>query len=209
MKSMAIVTLTFAAATAFAAPKTLTSAKTEKSTAATTTTATTTETSSSSTANSSTLVAPNPTTEIALENHTYISTNFIDLSQGHGNLAADFFTSDKFAATFRFENSSEKETVTKGGEKGKITVERTSYALGVTFFPMGMNNKVNLMISPAVAFGTTKDAIDVDRQTGISIKTTGMVKFKSNFAGEVGLKADNLKNGDFVGNLHAGIGYLF
>ncbi len=142
-------------------------------------------------------------------NHLYFSTNFVDLSKGTGNVGIDFILSDNTAATVRIQSASNKEKVTHNGESGKLTVDRTYYGLGVSFYPVGINNKVNYVISPAVAFGTKKDAIDVETQNGLSIKLTALLRLKKNVAAEVGLRGDNLETAEFKGDVYAGIGYLF
>jgi hypothetical protein len=152
----------------------------------------------------------NSTTEDAnLNNHIYFSTNFIDLSKGSGNVGADFMVSNKLAAAFRVRTTSTKEDVTKNGVTDKVTVDRAAYSLGVSIFPVGIKNGLNYVISPAIAFGTKKDLLDVDTQSGLSLKLTALLKVHTNLAAEVGLRGDNLEDGTFIGDAYAGLGYMF
>ena len=90
-----------------------------------------------------------------------------------------------------------------------MTVERVAYTLGVSYFPQGLNNKFNLVVSPGIAFGIKRHALDVENQVGLNLKATGLIKTTSNFAIELGLRGDNLEDNSFVGDLYAGLGYLF
>jgi hypothetical protein len=110
---------------------------------------------------------------------------------------------------FRADTGSQKEEVVKNGEKGKLTVDRTAYSLGTSIFFSGIESKQTLVFSPGLAFGQKRDALDVDSQTGLSAKITGLFKMRNGLAVEAGVRGDNLDNGNFKGDAYGGFGYLF
>jgi hypothetical protein len=119
------------------------------------------------------------------------------------------FINDKFAANVRFLTSSNKEDVKVNKKTTKLVVDRTSYGLGMSFYPMGVNNKFNIVINPDLAFGIKKDIDKVETQNGLMVKVSGLIRVQNNLGIEVGISGDNLENADFKGDLYAGVGYLF
>lgn len=159
-----------------------------------------------------TISAKTETMPTSMKNNFYISVNFVDLTSGSPNLNADLFTSENMAANFSIRTNSNREDVKTPGnpnEKQKLTVERMSYIIGASFFPMGLQNKFNLMLTPGLAFGTKKSSLDVENQTGISMKASGLMKANNKLAIELGLRGDNLEDNSFTTNLYAGFGLLF
>jgi len=141
--------------------------------------------------------------------HIYFSTNFLDLSKGNGNLGLDFFLNDNMALGLRMMTSSQKEDVRKNGENVKLTVDRTSYSLGTTVFFSGIKSQRSFVLSPALAFGQKRDALDVDNLTGLSLKMTGLLRMKNDLAFEAGVRGDNIDNSNPKGDIYAGFGYIF
>lgn len=151
------------------------------------------------------------TLESTKANTFYISTNIIDLTKSNGNVSGDFFINEKFSANLSFKNSSNKEKVKAPNLTDKVDkiVERNSYTLGFSYFPTGTSGKVNFVLNPGISFGSKRNTYDVENQTGLNLKATALVKPAPHFGFEAGLRTDNLEDGSFIGDLYAGIGYLF
>lgn len=143
------------------------------------------------------------------ENHVYFSTNFVGLTKGAGNAGADFMITDKWAASFRFKDSSEAETVIKDGESMKLTVYRKAYVLGASYYTHGLTAPFTLIFSPGLAFGAKSDALESETASGLGMKVSALLRMQENFAVELGLSADTLKDSLFIGEPHVGVGYLF
>lgn len=139
----------------------------------------------------------------------HFSTNLIDLSKGFGAADLNFFQNEKIALSFRVNTSSKKEDVTKNDQKTKLTVDRTAYAVGGTYYTFGSQSRYNLLVGPAIAFGMKRDVLDVENQTGLSVKVTAMARFGRDFTVEGGGRMDNLEGGSFKGEAIGSLGYLF
>lgn len=142
----------------------------------------------------------------------YISTNFVDLSKGNGNVSGDFFIKENLAANISFRTASVREKVKDPEDStrtAKLAVERSSYVLGASYFPMGMNKQANLLINPGIAFGTKKSPLDVENQVGMSLKVSALIRSTDKLGFEVGMKGNNLEEGSFTTDLYAGLGLLF
>lgn len=137
----------------------------------------------------------------------HFSSNFVALSKSVGNASADFFTSEKLALSFRFETSSAKEY--KKVLRSKIPTDRTSYGLGGSFWVYGNQARRNIVLSPYLAFGTKRDQRDVETLSGIGLKATALARITPNLTAEGGLAGNSLDNGDFKGDIYAGVGFLF
>lgn len=147
----------------------------------------------------------------------YISTNFVELAKSNGNLSLDLLANNKVALNFRVATSSAKEDLTKQNIKSKYIVDRTHYGLGASVFLFGAEAEKNLILSPALLFGTQKensvdsrqrDLSDIQTQSGLGVKAAGLLRLTKDITAEVGLSANNL-SGEFKGDVLAGIGYLF
>lgn len=154
------------------------------------------------------------TTTTTNNKDVYISTNFVDLSKGNGNVSGDFFINETTAVNFSFRTASDREKVKlinsdNPNETALLTVDRASYILGATFFPLGLNKQINLLVSPGLAFGTKKSPLDVENQTGIALKASALIKTNDKLGIEIGLKGNNLEEGSFTTDLYAGLGLLF
>ncbi len=144
--------------------------------------------------------------------NVYLSTNFIDLSKGNGNVSGDFFIKENLAANFSFRTASAREKV-KVPETINDTlqrpVERSAYVLGVSYFPMGANKQINLLVNPGIAFGSKKTPYDVENQVGMSLKASALIRSNDKLGFEIGMKGNNLEEGSFTTDLYAGLGLLF
>ncbi len=147
-----------------------------------------------------------------VKNNFYVSVNFVDLTKGSPNLNADLFVNETTAANFRFRSNSNREEVKNpdnANDKQKLTVEGTAFSIGASFFPLGTQNKINLIASPGLAFGSKKSSLDVENQMGVSLKVSALIKTNNKFAVEMGLRGDNLEDASFTTDLYAGFGLLF
>lgn len=144
--------------------------------------------------------------------NVYVSTNFIDLSKGNGNVSGDFFIKENLAANFSFRTASAREKVKvpeTTNETVQRPVERSAYILGVSYFPMGVNKQINLLVNPGIAFGTKKTPYDVESQVGVSLKASAFIRSNDKLGFEIGMKGNNLEEGSFTTDLYAGLGLLF
>lgn len=142
----------------------------------------------------------------------YVSTNFIDLSKGNGNVSGDFFIKENLAASFSFRTASIREKVKIPetiNDTEQRPVDRSSYILGVSYFPMGVNKQINLLLNPGIAFGTKKTPYDVENQIGFSVKASAFIRSSDKLGFELGMKGNNLEEGSFTTDLYAGLGLLF
>lgn len=155
------------------------------------------------TASAPTLFAPSTGKRV------YFTTNMADLAQGTGNVGIDFFLNEKVSFDFNVRTSSNRETVKHNGETGKLTVDRTAYGLGASFWLAGNEAVRNLVLTPYLAFGTKKDALYSDNLSGFGMKVTGVFRVTQDLTAEIGGKGDSLDDGAFKGGIYAGLGYLF
>lgn len=185
-----------------------TASKHVRSTSSTTAPVATTPTSASLTPSSTTTVLE-PTTTI--KNIMYLSTNFLDLTKGNGNISGDFFITENAAANIsvRSISSREKVKVATAAQPIEMTVDKAYYILGASFFPLGLNKQINLLLSPGLAFGTKKTTAAVETITGLNLKASALIKTANKVSFELGLQSNNLDEGSFVSEAYAGLGLLF
>jgi len=164
---------------------------------------------SASLAPASTTTVVEPTT--TNKNTVYLSTNFLDLTKGNGNISGDFFITETAAANIsvRTFSSREKVKVASSTERVEMTVDKTYSILGASFFPLGLNKQFNLLLSPGLAFGTKKTTAAVETITGLNLKASALIKTTNKVSFELGLQSNNLDEGSFVSEAYAGLGLLF
>lgn len=140
----------------------------------------------------------------------HFSANVVEMTKGNGGADLNFFQNENLAFSLRVIAASSKETVKKGNpaQDVKLTVDRTQYALGATYYLWGNEASKNILIGPAIAFGQKRDVDTVDNQTGISLKLAGLARFGRDFTIEAGGRADTLQ-GDMKTEAVGSIGYLF
>lgn len=140
----------------------------------------------------------------------HFSANIVEMSKGNGGADLNFFQNENLAFSLRVIAASSKENVKKGNppQDVKITVDRTQYALGATYYLWGNEARTNILIGPAIAFGQKRDYDTVDNQTGISLKLAALARFGRDFTIEGGGRADTLQ-GDTKTEAVGSIGYLF
>ncbi|MCX7978255.1 MAG: hypothetical protein N2578_04565 [Bdellovibrionaceae bacterium] len=140
----------------------------------------------------------------------YLATNIVGLSKGQGNASIDFFLNEKWTLGLRVHSASSKEKRKKNEVTAEMSVDRTTYTLGASFFLFGAESQRNLIIGAGLGFLTDKDPVDVDQRTGLSLKLAGTYRMKKDLFVELGVHGNNAETGsDFKGDLIAGLGYLF
>lgn len=174
--------------------------------------ATTTKMQTTTTTNTTASAAPAIFVAPASDKRVYFTTNVVDISKGAGNIGVDFFINEKVSASFNVRSSSEREKVKhvdyQGGE-AKVSVDRTGYGLGATYWVFGNEAKTNILVNPYLAFGTKKHPVDTETQSGFGLKVSGLFHLTREFGVEAGIKGDSLDDGALKGNLYAGLGYMF
>lgn len=164
-------------------------------------------TSTSSTAEGQSM-AQAATTTFGDQSNAYFSTNFIGLSKGNGNINVDLLYTNKMALNFGMSGYANKEKM-KPTDTVESTVERNMFNIGATYFVNGINADVAFALNPALAFGTKKNALEVENQNGLGLRATAIKRFNAHMRGELGLTGSNLEGNGFKGDIFGGVGYLF
>jgi hypothetical protein len=184
--NLLVATLVLSATTAFAAPAT--KARTISS--------------SNTTTNAKPLFVAAPT-----DRRAFIGVNVVALAKSVGNVSADFFVNNRVSANLLFQSSSEKEWQKKSRQN--LPTDRTAYGIGSTFWVKENEAKTNLLGTFYLAFGSKKDAIEVETMSGFGLKASVLHRFTPDLAFEGGLAGNTLDNGSLKGDLYAGVGFLF
>ncbi len=136
-----------------------------------------------------------------------ISTNILDLSKGAGNLNLRIPLATNIGMYTNFRTFSTQEKRKRLGDQ-QVTVDRSQYSFGPSFFLYAPEASKNVIISPGLYFGQEKDLKDVDSQSGFGIQAVALLRpTEKPFAFEVGIQGNNLTN-DFKGEAFFGFSYL-
>ncbi len=138
-------------------------------------------------------------------------TNVVGLAEGRGNAQGRWNVTDRFSGLMAVRAYSNKEDQRRGFPKNeKMAVSRSQYFIGGSYSVFGHDRKMDLLLSPALAFGSEADRVNVDTQSGLAFSAIGQGRLgrKGKFLLEGGVFAHNL-SGDFIGEIHLGTGFRF
>lgn len=160
--------------------------------------------------------AANKTTQGLLDvpasKNLYFSINMVDLAKSSGNASLDFFVNDRVSLNLNLRSSSDNETVKlKNGQKSaeKLSVDRSAYGMGGSLWLWSPQAEKNILVTPYLAFGQKKYALETENVSGIGLKVTGMFRINNQLRAEAGARGDSLDDSAFKAGVYGGIGYLF
>jgi hypothetical protein len=123
----------------------------------------------------------------------HFSTNFLDLAQGKTSILIDFFNfKKKFFLNFRSYNSAEKEKFDRNGAAREMTVWRSSFGVGASWYAYDINSTRNWVISPALIFAKIDDAEETTSQAGLGLKAAALFRVGDRTSFEVGILSDTV-----------------
>ncbi len=137
-----------------------------------------------------------------------MTSNIAELVKGNGNVTIEFFSTPKRSGFFSASFASAKEKRPKLSN-AELTVDRTSYSLGMAWYKNDISAKTNMLIAPGIAFGQEKDFTDVDAKSSFEFLLAAQIipdKTRMKLMG--GLKMSN-QTGDFKGIAVIALGAMF
>mgnify|MGYP000721091730 CR=1 FL=1 len=137
------------------------------------------------------------------------STNVLALSNGKGNVQARWNLTDRFAGLLGWKSYAQKQG-NRPKILGEVTVERSQYFLGTAYSVWGREKRFDILIIPAIGFGSETDPVNVDNRSGVSLGALGQWRLGNHgqMILEAGILADNL-DGEMKGDGYLGTGFQF